>query len=152
MFFFLSSFPLIHPFSHPPSIALSIYSSLCFLPACHSVSLHRSFCLCLFCLSCLCLQVAIKIVDKTQLDDENLKKIFREVQIMKMLRHPHIIRLYQVCTPKCTRVPQCSPPSPLSPVVQDWVWVHPCYLVGCLCCASKVGLSVWIICSKCGKT
>uniref|UniRef100_A0A673MM53 non-specific serine/threonine protein kinase n=1 Tax=Sinocyclocheilus rhinocerous TaxID=307959 RepID=A0A673MM53_9TELE len=36
------------------------------------------------------------IVDKTQLDDENLKKIFREVQIMKMLRHPHIIRLYQV--------------------------------------------------------
>uniref|UniRef100_A0A667YE65 non-specific serine/threonine protein kinase n=1 Tax=Myripristis murdjan TaxID=586833 RepID=A0A667YE65_9TELE len=44
----------------------------------------------------LCLQVAIKIVDKTQLDDENLKKIFREVQIMKMLRHPHIIRLYQV--------------------------------------------------------
>uniref|UniRef100_A0A672LXJ4 non-specific serine/threonine protein kinase n=1 Tax=Sinocyclocheilus grahami TaxID=75366 RepID=A0A672LXJ4_SINGR len=28
--------------------------------------------------------------------DENLKKIFREVQIMKMLRHPHIIRLYQV--------------------------------------------------------
>ena len=44
----------------------------------------------------LSLQVAIKIVDKTQLDDENLKKIFREVQIMKMLRHPHIIRLYQV--------------------------------------------------------
>jgi serine/threonine-protein kinase SIK3 len=25
-----------------------------------------------------------------------LKKIFREVQIMKMLCHPHIIRLYQV--------------------------------------------------------
>ncbi|XP_043936903.1 serine/threonine-protein kinase SIK3 [Protopterus annectens] len=41
-------------------------------------------------------KVAIKIIDKTQLDDENLKKIFREVQIMKMLRHPHIIRLYQV--------------------------------------------------------
>ncbi|KAG9331759.1 hypothetical protein JZ751_017252 [Albula glossodonta] len=41
-------------------------------------------------------KVAIKMVDKTQLDDENLKKIFREVQIMKMLRHPHIIRLYQV--------------------------------------------------------
>ncbi|POI30976.1 hypothetical protein CIB84_005272, partial [Bambusicola thoracicus] len=40
--------------------------------------------------------VAIKIIDKTQLDDENLKKIFREVQIMKMLCHPHIIRLYQV--------------------------------------------------------
>uniref|UniRef100_A0A8D0GIA4 non-specific serine/threonine protein kinase n=1 Tax=Sphenodon punctatus TaxID=8508 RepID=A0A8D0GIA4_SPHPU len=41
-------------------------------------------------------QVAIKIIDKTQLDEENLKKIFREVQIMKMLCHPHIIRLYQV--------------------------------------------------------
>lgn len=35
-------------------------------------------------------------MDKTQLDDENLKKIFREVQIMKLLKHPHIIRLYQV--------------------------------------------------------
>uniref|UniRef100_A0A8C0E7W0 non-specific serine/threonine protein kinase n=1 Tax=Bubo bubo TaxID=30461 RepID=A0A8C0E7W0_BUBBB len=41
-------------------------------------------------------RVAIKIIDKTQLDEENLKKIFREVQIMKMLCHPHIIRLYQV--------------------------------------------------------
>ncbi|XP_069751072.1 serine/threonine-protein kinase SIK3 homolog isoform X3 [Narcine bancroftii] len=41
-------------------------------------------------------KVAIKIVDKTQLEEENLKKIFREVQIMKLLRHPHIIRLYQV--------------------------------------------------------
>lgn len=40
--------------------------------------------------------MAIKIVDKSQLDDENLKKIFREVQIMKLLKHPHIIRLYQV--------------------------------------------------------
>lgn len=49
-------------------------------------------------LSCLCLQVAIKIVDKTQLDDENLKKIYREVEIMKLLKHPHIIRLYQVHT------------------------------------------------------
>ncbi|XP_053308607.1 serine/threonine-protein kinase SIK3 [Spea bombifrons] len=41
-------------------------------------------------------KVAIKIIDKTKLDEENLKKIFREVQIMKMLCHPHIIRLYQV--------------------------------------------------------
>ncbi|XP_068601452.1 serine/threonine-protein kinase SIK3 homolog [Brachionichthys hirsutus] len=41
-------------------------------------------------------KVAIKIVDKTQLDEDNLKKIFREVQIMKLLKHPHIIRLYQV--------------------------------------------------------
>ncbi|XP_036284215.1 serine/threonine-protein kinase SIK3 isoform X5 [Pipistrellus kuhlii] len=41
-------------------------------------------------------KVAIKIIDKSQLDEENLKKIFREVQVMKMLCHPHIIRLYQV--------------------------------------------------------
>ena len=42
------------------------------------------------------LQVAIKIIDKTQLDEDNLQKIFREIQIMKLLRHPHIVRLYQV--------------------------------------------------------
>ena len=42
------------------------------------------------------LQVAIKIIDKGQLDEENLQKIFREIQIMKLLRHPHIIKLYQV--------------------------------------------------------
>lgn len=42
------------------------------------------------------LQVAIKIIDKTQLDAVNLEKIYREVQIMKMLDHPHIIKLYQV--------------------------------------------------------
>lgn len=41
-------------------------------------------------------KVAIKIVDKRQLDTENLKRINREVQIMKLLNHPHIIRLYQV--------------------------------------------------------
>ncbi|CAB3372690.1 Hypothetical predicted protein [Cloeon dipterum] len=41
-------------------------------------------------------KVAIKIIDKTKLDEENLKKIFREIQIMSKLRHPHIIRLYQV--------------------------------------------------------
>lgn len=41
-------------------------------------------------------QVAIKIIDKTKLDEDNLKKIFREIQIMTKLRHPHIIRLYQV--------------------------------------------------------
>ncbi|XP_067138239.1 serine/threonine-protein kinase SIK3-like isoform X2 [Centruroides vittatus] len=40
--------------------------------------------------------VAIKIVDKRQLDTENLKRMNREVQIMKLLNHPHIIQLYQV--------------------------------------------------------
>ncbi|XP_055943758.1 serine/threonine-protein kinase SIK3-like isoform X2 [Argiope bruennichi] len=41
-------------------------------------------------------KVAIKIIDKTHLDEDNLKKILREIQIMKMLHHPHIIALYQV--------------------------------------------------------
>lgn len=40
--------------------------------------------------------MAIKIIDKSQMEEDNLKKIFREVQIMKLLRHPHIVRLYQV--------------------------------------------------------
>lgn len=43
------------------------------------------------------LQVAIKIIDKTRLNPSNLEKIYREVQIMKLLNHPHIIKLYQVC-------------------------------------------------------
>ncbi|XP_078593006.1 serine/threonine-protein kinase SIK3-like isoform X1 [Branchiostoma floridae x Branchiostoma japonicum] len=41
-------------------------------------------------------KVAIKIIDKTHLDEDNLKKIFREIEIMKQVKHPHIIRLYQV--------------------------------------------------------
>lgn len=41
-------------------------------------------------------QVAIKIIDKSQLDNGNLQKVYREVEIMKRLDHPHIIRLYQV--------------------------------------------------------
>lgn len=41
-------------------------------------------------------QVAIKIIDKTHLDEDNLKKILREIEIMKSLHHPHIIALYQV--------------------------------------------------------
>lgn len=45
-------------------------------------------------------EVAIKIIDKSQLDAVNLEKIYREVQIMKMLNHPHIIKLYQVMETK----------------------------------------------------
>ncbi|XP_063923599.1 serine/threonine-protein kinase SIK3 homolog isoform X3 [Zophobas morio] len=41
-------------------------------------------------------KVAIKIIDKTALDEENLTKIFRETAILKKLRHPHITRLYQL--------------------------------------------------------
>ncbi|KAJ4452301.1 hypothetical protein ANN_03821 [Periplaneta americana] len=40
-------------------------------------------------------KVAIKIIDKSQLDAVNLQKVYREVDIMKQLDHPHIIKLYQ---------------------------------------------------------
>ena len=42
--------------------------------------------------------VAVKIVEKADLDDENLHKINREIQIMRHLNHPSIIRLFQVCS------------------------------------------------------
>jgi len=45
---------------------------------------------------CFLHQVAIKIIDKTQLSEPNLEKVYREVRILKMLDHPNIIRLYQV--------------------------------------------------------
>ncbi|XP_066516019.1 serine/threonine-protein kinase SIK1-like [Hoplias malabaricus] len=45
-------------------------------------------------------QVAIKIIDKTRLDSSDLEKLNREVQIMKLLNHPHIIKLYQVMETK----------------------------------------------------
>ncbi|GLH09924.1 Serine/threonine-protein kinase SIK2 [Gryllus bimaculatus] len=41
-------------------------------------------------------EVAIKIIDKSQLDAVNLQKVYREVEIMKQLDHPHIIKLYQI--------------------------------------------------------
>lgn len=42
-------------------------------------------------------KVAIKIVDKTCLDKDNLNKIWREIDIMKKIgKHDHILRLYQV--------------------------------------------------------
>ncbi|KAM8714187.1 hypothetical protein ACLKA7_014342 [Drosophila subpalustris] len=41
-------------------------------------------------------QVAIKIIDKTCLNEEYLSKTFREIAILKSLRHSHITRLYEV--------------------------------------------------------
>ena len=40
--------------------------------------------------------VAVKIVEKADLDGENLQKISREIEIMRHLDHPSIIRLFQV--------------------------------------------------------
>uniref|UniRef100_UPI00373FE4B9 MAP/microtubule affinity-regulating kinase 3 n=1 Tax=Homo sapiens TaxID=9606 RepID=UPI00373FE4B9 len=41
-------------------------------------------------------EVAIKIIDKTQLNPTSLQKLFREVRIMKILNHPNIIKLFEV--------------------------------------------------------
>lgn len=41
-------------------------------------------------------EVAIKIIDKTQLNPNSLEKLFREVSIMKILNHPNIVKLYEV--------------------------------------------------------
>ncbi|KAM9317894.1 LOW QUALITY PROTEIN: MAP/microtubule affinity-regulating kinase 4 [Pholidichthys leucotaenia] len=41
-------------------------------------------------------EVAIKIIDKTQLNPTSLQKLFREVRIMKTLNHPNIIQLFEV--------------------------------------------------------
>ncbi|XP_042209356.1 serine/threonine-protein kinase SIK1-like isoform X1 [Homarus americanus] len=45
-------------------------------------------------------EVAIKIIDKSQLDATNLQKVHREVKVLKSLDHPHIIKLYQVMESK----------------------------------------------------
>ena len=42
------------------------------------------------------MRVAIKIVNKLKLTADTLRMVRREVAIMKMLRHPNIIRLYEV--------------------------------------------------------
>ncbi|XP_067264532.1 MAP/microtubule affinity-regulating kinase 4 isoform X1 [Chanodichthys erythropterus] len=41
-------------------------------------------------------EVAIKIIDKTQLNPTSLQKLFREVRIMKTLHHPNIVQLFEV--------------------------------------------------------
>lgn len=41
-------------------------------------------------------KVAIKIIDKRRLDEDNLAKTYREISILKRLHHQHITRLYEV--------------------------------------------------------
>ena len=43
-------------------------------------------------------KVAIKILDKLQLmeDPDNLKRVEREIQILKLVKHKNIIQLYEV--------------------------------------------------------
>ncbi|XP_026051774.1 serine/threonine-protein kinase MARK2 isoform X2 [Carassius auratus] len=41
-------------------------------------------------------EVAVKIIDRTQLTSSSLQKLFREVRIMKLLNHPNIVKLFEV--------------------------------------------------------
>ncbi|KAA3676444.1 MAP/microtubule affinity-regulating kinase [Paragonimus westermani] len=41
-------------------------------------------------------QVAIKIIDKTQLSPSSRQKLFREVRLMKLLDHPNIVKLFEI--------------------------------------------------------
>jgi MAP/microtubule affinity-regulating kinase len=41
-------------------------------------------------------EVAIKIIDKTQMNTSSLQKLYREVKIMKCLDHPNIVKLFEV--------------------------------------------------------
>ncbi|KAM6082387.1 LOW QUALITY PROTEIN: serine/threonine-protein kinase MARK1-like [Chlamydotis macqueenii] len=41
-------------------------------------------------------EVAVKIIEKTQLDPTSLQKLVREVRIMKTLNHPNIVKLFEV--------------------------------------------------------
>ncbi|CAH1779722.1 unnamed protein product [Owenia fusiformis] len=42
------------------------------------------------------LQVAVKIIDKTKLDEVSKAHLFQEVTCMKLVQHPNVVRLYQV--------------------------------------------------------
>lgn len=47
-------------------------------------------------------EVAIKVIDKTTLDEKKLSKLYREIRIMKLLHHPNIVKLYEVIETKNT--------------------------------------------------
>ncbi|XP_063692244.1 MAP/microtubule affinity-regulating kinase 3-like isoform X28 [Bolinopsis microptera] len=41
-------------------------------------------------------EVAVKVIDKTQMNQTSIQKLNREMKIMKRLNHPNIVRLYEV--------------------------------------------------------
>ena len=43
-------------------------------------------------------RVAVKVIDKTKLDPISREHLFQEVRCMKLVQHPHIVRLYEVST------------------------------------------------------
>lgn len=45
-------------------------------------------------------EVAVKVIDKTKLDQRETDHLLKEVQCMKLVRHPNVVRLYHVITTK----------------------------------------------------
>ncbi len=43
-----------------------------------------------------CDQVAVKVIDKSKLDAATRVQMLQEVQLMKLVQHPHVVRLYEV--------------------------------------------------------
>jgi 5'-AMP-activated protein kinase catalytic alpha subunit len=44
--------------------------------------------------------VAVKILEKEKINDQkDVERITREIKILKKVRHPNIIQLYEVITP-----------------------------------------------------
>lgn len=41
-------------------------------------------------------KVAVKIIDKTKLDEVSKAHLFQEVRCMKLVQHPNVVRLYEV--------------------------------------------------------
>ena len=41
-------------------------------------------------------KVAVKVIDKTKLDKISREHLFQEVTCMKLVQHPHVVRLYEV--------------------------------------------------------
>ena len=41
-------------------------------------------------------KVAVKVIDKTKLDDVSKSHLFQEVRCMKLVQHPNVVRLYEV--------------------------------------------------------
>ncbi|XP_014767804.2 SNF-related serine/threonine-protein kinase [Octopus bimaculoides] len=41
-------------------------------------------------------KVAVKVIDKTKLDEVSKNHLFQEVRCMKLVQHPNVVRLYEV--------------------------------------------------------
>jgi SNF-related kinase len=41
-------------------------------------------------------EVAVKVIDKTRLDEVSKAHLFQEVTCMKLVQHPNVVRLYEV--------------------------------------------------------